>query len=102
MSELTAVQLPEPTVGRLRGTWQPDAPAHLLVAVPGGLYGWGVGRVRGRGGPWPVVRPAAFVLFGLGAVVVATMSGPAVCDRELFWTAEPGPGGAGQRLSAAL
>ncbi|MFJ8592310.1 cytochrome c oxidase assembly protein [Streptomyces sp. NPDC093598] len=87
MSELSAVYLPEPTAGRLLGSWQPDVPALLLVAVLGGLYAWGVIRVRGRGGSWPPVRCAAFVLLGLGTIVVATMSGLAVYDRELFWPA---------------
>ncbi|PNG16345.1 cytochrome c oxidase assembly protein, partial [Streptomyces cahuitamycinicus] len=84
---MSAVYLPEPTVGRLLGSWQPDVPALLLVAVLGGLYGWGVVRVRRRGGSWPPARLAAFVLLGLGTIVVATMSGLAVYDRELFWPA---------------
>ncbi|MFE1944107.1 cytochrome c oxidase assembly protein [Streptomyces massasporeus] len=87
MSELSAVYLPEATAGRLLGSWQWDVPALLLVAVLGGLYGWGVVRVRRRGGSWPPVRLAAFVLLGLGAIVVTTMSGLAVYDRELFWPA---------------
>jgi putative copper resistance protein D len=87
VSELSAVYLPEPTVGRLLGSWQPDVPALLLVAVLGGLYGWGVVRVRRRGGSWPPARLAAFVLLGLGTIVVATMSGLAVYDHELFWPA---------------
>ncbi|WP_435808871.1 cytochrome c oxidase assembly protein [Streptomyces massasporeus] len=87
MSELSAVYLPEPTAGRLLGSWQWDVPALLLVAVLGGLYGWGVARVRRRGGSWPPARLAAFVLLGLGAIVVTTMSGLAVYDRELFWPA---------------
>ncbi len=85
VSELSAVYLPEPTAGRLLGSWQRDVPALLLVAVLGGLYGWGVVRVRRRGASWPPARLAAFVLLGLGAIVVTTMSGLAVYDRELFW-----------------
>ncbi|MFD5336402.1 cytochrome c oxidase assembly protein [Streptomyces hawaiiensis] len=87
MSELSAVYLPEATAGRLLESWRLDLPALLLVAVLGGLYGWGVVRVRGRGGSWPAARLVAFVLLGLGAIVVATMSGLAVYDRELFWPA---------------
>lgn len=87
VSELSAVYLPEPTAGRLLGAWQADVPALLLVAVLGGLYGWGVFRVHRRGGSWPPARVAAFVLLGLGAIVVTTMSGLAVYDRELFWPA---------------
>ncbi|QCD57091.1 cytochrome c oxidase assembly protein [Streptomyces hawaiiensis] len=87
MSELSAVYLPEATAGRLLESWRLDLPALLLVAVLGGLYGWGVVRVRGRGGSWPAARLVAFVLLGLGAIVVATMSGLAVYGRELFWPA---------------
>ncbi|MEW2294952.1 cytochrome c oxidase assembly protein [Streptomyces sp. NPDC006743] len=84
---LPAGHLAEPTVGRLLTSWQPDVPALVLVAVLGGLYGWGVLRLRRRGGSWPVARTAAFVLLGLGALVVATMSALAVYDHVLFWPA---------------
>ncbi|MEU5085518.1 cytochrome c oxidase assembly protein [Streptomyces sp. NPDC021356] len=84
---LSAARLAEPTVGRLLTSWQPDMPALLLVAVLGGLYGWGVLRLRRRGRSWPVARLAAFVLLGLGALVVATMSALAVYDHVLFWPA---------------
>ncbi|MFF4905398.1 cytochrome c oxidase assembly protein [Streptomyces sp. NPDC001260] len=79
--------LPELTPGRLFTAWQWDLPALLLVALLGGLYGWGVLRLRRRGEPWPVARGAAFGLLGLGALVVATMSALAVYDRVLFWPA---------------
>ncbi|MET7473544.1 cytochrome c oxidase assembly protein [Streptomyces sp. NPDC005648] len=79
--------LPELTPGRLLSSWQPDVPALLLVALLGGLYGWGVLRLRRRGEPWPVARTAVFAVVGLGALVVATMSALAVYDRELFWPA---------------
>lgn len=79
--------LPEPTPGRLFTSWQWDLPALLLVVLLGGLYGWGVLRLRRRGEPWPVARGAAFGLLGLGALVVATMSALAVYDRVLFWPA---------------
>ncbi|MEU9390037.1 cytochrome c oxidase assembly protein [Streptomyces sp. NPDC048324] len=79
--------LPELTPGRLFTSWQWDLPALLLVVLLGGLYGWGVLRLRRRGEPWPVARAAAFGLLGLGALVVATMSALAVYDRVLFWPA---------------
>ncbi|GGN28402.1 cytochrome c oxidase assembly protein [Streptomyces fuscichromogenes] len=77
----------ELTVGRLLTSWQPDVPALLLVVALGGLYGWGVLRVRGAGGSWSPARTAAFSVLGLGALVVATMSGLAVYDHVLFWPA---------------
>ncbi|MEV0737651.1 cytochrome c oxidase assembly protein [Streptomyces sp. NPDC050549] len=79
--------LPQLTVGRLFSSWQADVPALLLVVLLGGLYGWGVLRLRRRGESWPVARTAAFALFGLGTIVVATMSALAVYDRVLFWPA---------------
>ncbi|GAA2588428.1 hypothetical protein GCM10010304_35500 [Streptomyces roseoviolaceus] len=87
MSELSVGYLPELTPGRLLESWQPDVPALLLVGVLGGLYGWGVVRVRGRGGSWSLPRLVAFVFLGLGAIVASTMSGLAVYDHELFWPA---------------
>ncbi len=78
---------PQLTVGRLFSSWQVDVPALLLVVLLGGLYGWGVLRLRRRGEAWPVARTVAFALFGLGTLVVATMSALAVYDRVLFWPA---------------
>ncbi|WP_406124682.1 cytochrome c oxidase assembly protein [Streptomyces sp. NBC_00989] len=78
---------PQLTVGRLFSSWQADVPALLVVVLLGGLYGWGVLRLRRRGEAWPVARTAAFALLGLGTLVVATMSALAVYDRVLFWPA---------------
>ncbi|MFJ9903329.1 cytochrome c oxidase assembly protein [Streptomyces sp. NPDC101152] len=78
---------PELTVGRMLSTWQPDVPALLLVVLLGGLYGWGVLRFARRGERWPLPRVAAFVVLGLGTLVVATMSALAVYDHVLFWPA---------------
>jgi putative copper resistance protein D len=78
---------PQLTDGRLFSSWQVDVPALLLVVLLGGLYGWGVLRLRRRGEAWPVARTVAFALFGLGTIVVATMSALAVYDRVLFWPA---------------
>jgi putative copper resistance protein D len=78
---------PQLTVGRLFSSWQADVPALLVVVFLGGLYGWGVLRLRRRGEAWPVARTAAFAVLGLGTLVVATMSALAVYDRVLFWPA---------------
>ncbi|MEU9993391.1 cytochrome c oxidase assembly protein [Streptomyces sp. NPDC048045] len=86
-TELSAAELPELTAGRLLSSWQLDVPALLLVVVLGALYGWGVVRLRRRGEPWPPARTAVFVVLGLGALVVATMSSLAVYDHVLFWPA---------------
>ncbi|MEV6506349.1 cytochrome c oxidase assembly protein [Streptomyces sp. NPDC051642] len=78
---------PQLTLGRLFSSWQADVPALLVVVLLGGLYGWGVLRLRRRGEAWPVARTLAFALLGLGTIVVATMSALAVYDRVLFWPA---------------
>ncbi|MFF7898702.1 cytochrome c oxidase assembly protein [Streptomyces sp. NPDC007920] len=84
---LSAGQLAEPTLGRLLSSWQVDVPALVVVAVLGGLYGWGVLRLRRQGRSWSPARTAAFALLGLGTLVVATMSALAVYDHVLFWPA---------------
>ncbi|MFJ5674540.1 cytochrome c oxidase assembly protein [Streptomyces sp. NPDC093097] len=82
-----AAGLPELTVGRLIGTWQLDPYALVLILLLGGLYAGGVVRLARRGERWPVARVVAFAGLGLGAIAVATMSGLAVYDHELFWPA---------------
>jgi cytochrome c oxidase assembly factor CtaG len=79
--------LPVLTSERLLSSWRVDVPALLLAVLLGALYGWGVVRLRRRGERWPLARVAAFALLGLGALVVATMSGLAVYDHVLFWPA---------------
>ncbi|MFE7316157.1 cytochrome c oxidase assembly protein [Streptomyces sp. NPDC057555] len=82
-----AAGLPELTAGRLIGTWQLDPYALVLILLLGGLYAGGVVRLARRGERWPVARVVAFAGLGLGAIAVATMSGLAVYDHELFWPA---------------
>ncbi|MFF5596793.1 cytochrome c oxidase assembly protein [Streptomyces noursei] len=79
--------LPELTAGRLLDSWRLDPYALVLILVLGGLYAWGVVRLARRGQRWPVARSVAFAGLGLAAVAVATMSGLAVYDHELFWPA---------------
>lgn len=56
----------------------------LLVVVLGGLYLLGSRRLKARGDRWSPWRTASFLAGGLGAVVVATMSGLAAYDTSLF------------------
>ncbi|MEU6661128.1 cytochrome c oxidase assembly protein [Streptomyces sp. NPDC046821] len=87
MPTVLAAGLPEPTAGNLLESWQTDPYALALILVFGGLYAWGVVRLARRGERWPVARTVAFAGVGLGAIAVATMSGLAVYDHELFWPA---------------
>ncbi|MFI1205151.1 cytochrome c oxidase assembly protein [Streptomyces sp. NPDC020883] len=86
-SPVAASALPELTAGRLLGSWRPDPYALVLILVLAGLYAWGVVRLVRRGERWPVARVVAFAGLGLGSIAVATMSGLAVYDHELFWPA---------------
>lgn len=79
--------LPELTAGRLLSSGHLDVSALLLAVLLGALYGTGVMRLRRRGERWPGTRVAAFVLLGLGTLVVATMSALSVYGRVLFWPA---------------
>lgn len=56
----------------------------LVVLLVGGLYLYGVARLRGRGDTWAAGRTISFVGLGLGTVVLATMSGIATYDVSLF------------------
>ncbi|MET7733888.1 cytochrome c oxidase assembly protein [Streptomyces sp. NPDC005402] len=87
VTDLAAGRLAELTADRLLSSWRLDLPALVLAVALGALYGWGVGRLRRRGAPWPPARTAAFALLGLGGLVVATMSSLAVYDHVLFWPA---------------
>lgn len=63
---------------------RPEPLPLALVLVLGGLYLYGVARMRARGDHWSPRRTASFVVGGLGTVVVATMSGLAAYDTSLF------------------
>lgn len=77
--------LPPLTAARFVGSWQLDGPATAAVVVALAAYVAGVVRVRRRGEPWPLARVAGFVVLGLGAVVIATMSSLAVYSQVLLW-----------------
>ncbi len=63
---------------------RPELLPLTAVVLIGGLYLYGVSRLRERGDRWPVGRTVAFVGLGLGTVVIATMSGLAAYDESLF------------------
>jgi putative membrane protein len=56
----------------------------VALVVVGGLYLYGVHRLRARGDKWYVGRTLAFVPGGLGAIAVATVSGLGTYDDTLF------------------
>ena len=68
------------------GRWQFAPVVTGFAVLAGGLYLWGVLRVRRRhpARPWPLWRTALF-LGGLAVVVIATESGIGSYDDVLFW-----------------
>jgi cytochrome c oxidase assembly factor CtaG len=56
----------------------------LAVLLVGGTYLYGASRLRGRGDHWSVGRTLSFLVGGLGTVLVATTSGLATYDDDLF------------------
>ncbi|HEY6311891.1 MAG TPA: cytochrome c oxidase assembly protein [Streptosporangiaceae bacterium] len=78
--------LPPVSLAEIVGRWQFAPVVTGFVVLVGGLYLWGVLRVRRRhpARPWPLYRTALF-LGGLGVVVIATQSGIGSYDDVLFW-----------------
>lgn len=60
--------------------------AVVMLVLVAALYLWGVWTLHKRGDRWPVMRTVSFVVFGLGAIGVATFSFLGVYDTVLFWT----------------
>jgi putative copper resistance protein D len=54
------------------------------ILVAGGFYFLGVRQLTARGDRWPVARTLNFSVGGLGVLAVATQSGLAAYDLELF------------------
>jgi cytochrome c oxidase assembly factor CtaG len=77
---------PPVSVLKLASLWQFAPIVTAFVVLAGGLYLWGVLRVRRRhpARPWPATRTALF-LGGLAVVVIATQSGIGSYDDVLFW-----------------
>ncbi len=63
---------------------RPEALPSVFLLLVGGLYAWGVVRLRLRGDAWPVGRTVSFLGLGLGTVALATLSGIATYDESLF------------------
>jgi cytochrome c oxidase assembly factor CtaG len=74
---------PELTPSRLLTGWTFEPVAAVLVVVAGGLYWYGVRRLRNRGDQWSRWRVLSMGL-GLGAAVAATMSALGTYDTVLL------------------
>ena len=78
-------ELPPLTPARLLTEWEPSLLPVAGALVAGGLYLWGVHRLRARGDHWSRWRTTFFVGLGLGFFLLATTSGLAVYDTTLLW-----------------
>jgi len=78
-------ELPPLTALRLLTEWEPALLPVLGAAVVGGLYLYGVHRLRARGDAWSRWRTLFFVGLGLGSFLLATTSALAVYDTTLLW-----------------
>lgn len=78
-------ELPPLTALRLLTEWEPALLPLVGVAVLGGLYLYGVHRLRARGDSWSRWRTLFFVGLGLGSFLLATTSALAVYDTTLLW-----------------
>ncbi len=63
-------------------SWQLDLPVLAAVLILAGLY---LAGARRAGQSWRPGRTVAFLVGGLGTLVVATMGFPGVYDGVLFW-----------------
>jgi len=73
------------TAARLVTEWEPAFLPLVGAAVAGGLYLYGVHRLRRRGDAWSRWRTVLFVGLGLGSFLLATTSALAVYDTTLLW-----------------
>jgi putative copper resistance protein D len=77
-------QPPPLTPLRLLTGWEFEPLAALGALVVGGLYLYGVRRLRSRGDSWSPWRTGMFVGLGLGSFLLATQSALAAYDTVLF------------------
>jgi len=61
-----------------------DPVVGTLLVLAGGLYLWGVHRLRLRGDQWSTGRTVAWLAGGLGSIAVVTLGGVAAYEDTLF------------------
>src|SRR5580692_7186248 len=80
---------PKLTLATAFTQWRLDAPMLVLIVALGAWYLWSarkVGRKAGRdGGRWGSGRTFAFVVLGLGFLLIATMAWPGAFENVLFY-----------------
>jgi cytochrome c oxidase assembly factor CtaG len=76
---------PKLTVATAFTQWRADIPMAVLIAVLGAWYLWSARKARRDGGQWGSGRTFAFVVLGLGFLLIATMAWPGVYESVLFY-----------------
>src|ERR1700727_2231072 len=76
---------PKLTLTRAFTEWRVDVPMLVLILVVAAWYLVSVRRVRRGGGQWGSGRTFAFVVLGLGFLLIATMAWPGVYESVLFY-----------------
>jgi cytochrome c oxidase assembly factor CtaG len=76
---------PKLTVSTAFTQWRLDVPALVLILALGAWYLWSVRKVRRDGGQWGSGRTFAFIVLGLGFLLIATMAWPGAYESVLFY-----------------
>src|ERR1700722_18883481 len=76
---------PKLTVATAFTQWRLDVPMLVLIATLGAWSRWAVRKVGRNGGGWGSGRPFAFVVLGLGFLLIATMAWPGAYESVLFY-----------------
>jgi cytochrome c oxidase assembly factor CtaG len=76
---------PKLTLATAFTQWRLDVPALVLIVALGAWYLWSARTVGRDGGRWGSGRTFAFVVLGLGFLLIATMAWPGAYESVLFY-----------------
>ena len=87
MAPLTAAYSgpPKLTLTTAFTQWRLDVPVLVLIVALGAWYLWSARQVRRGGGQWGSGRAFAFIVLGLGFLLIATMAWPGAYESVLFY-----------------
>jgi cytochrome c oxidase assembly factor CtaG len=76
---------PKLTLATAFTEWRLDLPMLVLIVALGAWYLWSARKVRRDGGQWGRGRVFAFIVLGLGFLLIATMAWPGAYEGVLFY-----------------
>ena len=76
---------PKLTLATAFTQWRLDVPMLVLIVALGAWYLWSARKVRRDGGQWGSGRTFAFIVLGLGFLLIATMAWPGAYEGVLFY-----------------